>query len=338
MTSVDPGQFEVVELARIRVNPNNPRGPNVRENDRHRENLKRSIAEFGVLVPLVVRRVGDHYELIDGERRFWAAKSLKQPTVPAFILDGDLTPKQILQRMFQIHMNRDQWDPVQQCHASEAIFAELAAQHHGDQKKIIEGLADFTGDDRRTAKNRVQFLAWPQHIKSQIYADSDKHDSYWYVVEIEDKIIEPGLKAFPDFFEQVGVNEARALLYKKWDEKVVGAAVEVRKAGLMFRNPIEKKEDRKRAMRIFVRLIKDTTCTYEEAFREFQQQFPTLAQRPLPKPRALLTSIKHITDVLAQYDAVFFAAYKGRTYKSEVLAAVRDLVEACRDFIKRIQA
>src|SRR2546427_12624477 len=109
-------KLDFVDLAKIVPNKKNPRGPNVRETDPHRENLKESVAEFGILVPLVLRRLPDDtFEIVDGERRYWVAQALRIKEVPAFILEGDLGDKSILQRMFQIHLNRDEWNAVQQC-------------------------------------------------------------------------------------------------------------------------------------------------------------------------------------------------------------------------------
>jgi ParB-like chromosome segregation protein Spo0J len=53
-----PPRLDFVELSKITPNKINPRGPNVQENDPHRDSLKESMAQFGILVPLVVRSTG----------------------------------------------------------------------------------------------------------------------------------------------------------------------------------------------------------------------------------------------------------------------------------------
>ena len=76
-TSFEPS-FENIRISSIVLNPHNPRGVPVREDDAKFIYLRESIAEFGILVPLVV--IGpledNRYMLIDGERRFEAAKAL----------------------------------------------------------------------------------------------------------------------------------------------------------------------------------------------------------------------------------------------------------------------
>lgn len=330
--------LQAIELSKIRPNKINPRGPNVQENDSHRENLKESVANFGILVPLVVRPIDhDHYELIDGERRYWIAQSLKLPSVPAYIIDGDLDRNAVLQRMFQIHMNRDQWGPVQQCMASEPLYAELLEKHKGNLEALIDSFAKFTGTDRRTARNRIQFLRWPEGIKKEIYNDPEKHESYWYVVEIEDKIVEPAQKNYPEYFSRVEVNDVRTFLYKKWEAKTIGAAVDVRQAAVIARSQVKDKRQRKKAIKILDRLVKDIDLTYEDALDEFAREFPSLVEPKLPKPRAFLNLVQRLTDVLSQYEPQFFELYRKDTPSvSDLVDAVRNLGNAAQAFLRRI--
>jgi len=332
--------LQPIEVSKIRPNIINPRGPNVRENDPHRENLRESIAAFGVLVPLVLRRIDqDHYEIIDGERRYWVAKSLKIRTVPAFVIDGELDSKAVLQRMFHIHMNRDQWDAVQQCKAFEGLYSELREKRKGDDEELIDEFAKFTGNDRRTARNRLQFLRWPDDVKRNIYSDPEKHDSYWYVVEIEDKIIEPAQKNYPDYFKTVSTNDVRTFLYRKWEENSVKAAVEVRQAAIIARTHMRDKSRRKKALKILNRLVREVDFTYEEAYKEFVQEFPELVERKLPKPKALINSVRSLADVLSQYELEFFETYRRRKRfpLEEIGNAVRTLIAAAQAFLKRMK-
>ncbi len=330
--------FQTIELSKIKPNKINPRGPNIRENDPHRENLKESISAFGILVPLVVRPLGeDQYELIDGERRYWIAQSLKQKEVPAYVINGDLDANGVLQRMFQIHMNRDQWDAVQQCKASESLYYQLQKKYKKDIESVIDEYAEFTGTDRRTARNRIQFLRWPEDIKEKIYNDPEKHDSYWYVVEIEDKIVEPAQKNYPEYFKQVAADDVRRFLYRKWESNTIEAAVDVRRAAIIARSQVKGTKLRRKALKILDRLVKDPDFTYEEAFSEFEQEFPHLVEPKLPKPRTLLNLVHKLTDILSQYEPQFLDTYRKRAASIDSLAsAVRSLVAAGQAFLKRV--
>jgi ParB/RepB/Spo0J family partition protein len=118
-------QFDNIRIDKIQTNPSNPRGIDIQTDDPKLNYLKDSISHFGVMVPIVVsRRSGGQYLLIDGERRYWASKQLGLKTIPAYIIDrdGSFKDPDILMRMFQIHHNREQWLPVQQCNALEPVF------------------------------------------------------------------------------------------------------------------------------------------------------------------------------------------------------------------------
>jgi ParB family chromosome partitioning protein len=59
------------------------------------QNLRRDLTRRGILVPLLVRRNGDVYMLIDGHRRLAAAKLAGLEQVPCRVLDKDVTESQI---------------------------------------------------------------------------------------------------------------------------------------------------------------------------------------------------------------------------------------------------
>ncbi len=324
-----------IELSKIQPSKKNPRGPNVRENDPHRDNLRDSIGEFGILVPLIVRPLNGEYELIDGERRYWIASSMKLERVPAYLIKDDLDEKEIVRQMFQIHMNRDQWGPVQQCKAFEVFYSELVTEYAADADALIKEYATFTGDDVRTAKDRIQFLRWPKKIKETIYADPKKHSSYWYVVEIEDKIVEPALRNYPEYFAKVDPDIVREFLYQKWEENTVKAAVDPRHAAVIVRKPMKEKKARRKVLRILDKLIRETDFSYEDAYKEFAQQFPNLIEPELPKPRALLNSIRRLTDVLSEYEPAYFRTYKRAPSLKEISTAVERLLVAGSRFLQR---
>ncbi len=195
-----------IDVSKIRPNPENPRGIDIETQDEKLAYLKDSISRFGVMVPVVVSRRPDGFLLIDGERRYWASKAIGLNKMPAFILDdeGTFNEDDILYRMFQIHHNREQWAPVQQCHALDSVYKSIVSQAaicsisdvRARLKAIAEQLVEATGIEERTALNRVYFLCWPEKIKRQLY-DNPGEEGYWYICEIEEKIIIPALDESP---------------------------------------------------------------------------------------------------------------------------------------------
>jgi ParB/RepB/Spo0J family partition protein len=73
-------------MSLIRVDPTNRRQDDYYE---HIDELSESIKEMGVIQPIVVRPVGDGYEIIAGERRFRAAKKAGLEMIPAVVRDVD---------------------------------------------------------------------------------------------------------------------------------------------------------------------------------------------------------------------------------------------------------
>jgi ParB family chromosome partitioning protein len=82
------GGVREIEIGRIRPNPNQPR---IQFNDESIGELADSIAERGVLQPILLRRHGDGegFEIIAGERRWRAAQRARLHTIPAIVREID---------------------------------------------------------------------------------------------------------------------------------------------------------------------------------------------------------------------------------------------------------
>lgn len=332
--------LETIPTASVIANPDNPRGPNVRERDPAFESLRKSISEFGILVPLVVKRQLDGYLLIDGERRYWAAKSLRLDAVPAYVIQQDISAADIRRRMFQIHMTWRGWSPAQQCKALEPVYAELkSGLDDGDAEamnKLAREVVRITGTDPRTARNRIQFLRWPEAIKKYVY--EDREDAYWSVVEIEDKIVEPAMKNYPEYFETVAPDEVREFLFKKLQSNLVQAAIEVRPAKLIVQTRLSA-SDKPLALKIFDRLVKDAEYGFVEAREDFIRQFPIAAEEKPKSPTAVMNSMRKLTDSLALCDLDFIRKPRGKTVVelNEFAKALEELASTAHRLLDEIK-
>jgi hypothetical protein len=321
--------FKRILVSEIDLNPNNPRGPNVRDRDPAFEYLKQSVRELGVLVPLVVKPADGRYLLIDGERRYHAARELRLKKVPAYIIRKDWDQAAVQGAMFHIHMNWLPWKPAQELRASEPLYARLV-QELGDPYApgIIDAYVRATGTNKRTARNRLQFLRWPRDIKHKIY--DQRQDDYWYVIEIEDKIVEPAMRNYPEYFRKVAVDKVRRFLFEKLEEKVVKKAIEVREASVVASSRAEG-PDRKAVIGIIDRLVQDRHFTFGEARDAFLELFPEAAQPPPLGPVAALNRIRQLADMLGAYDPSYFV---GQTYPKGVdPAEFKDALAELRDAI-----
>jgi ParB family transcriptional regulator, chromosome partitioning protein len=81
-----PGGVREVEIGRIRPNPAQPR---MHFDEDSIAELAASIAQRGVLQPVLLRPDGDNYQLVAGERRWRAAQRARLHTIPAIVRDID---------------------------------------------------------------------------------------------------------------------------------------------------------------------------------------------------------------------------------------------------------
>ena len=75
-----------IEIARIRPNPRQPR---MNFDDEALDELAESIAQRGVLQPILLRPDGDGFQIIAGERRWRAAQRAQLHAIPAIVRDVD---------------------------------------------------------------------------------------------------------------------------------------------------------------------------------------------------------------------------------------------------------
>src|SRR4051794_23685543 len=81
-----PGGVRDIEIARIKPNPHQPR---IRFDEEALDELADSIAERGVLQPILLRPDGEDFQIIAGERRWRAAQRARLHAIPAIVRDID---------------------------------------------------------------------------------------------------------------------------------------------------------------------------------------------------------------------------------------------------------
>ncbi len=320
-----------IDISDINPNEDNPRGIDIQTQDTKLSYLKDSIQHFGVMVPVVVTPKGGKYLLIDGERRFYAAKAVGLRKLPAFIVSdrdgGQLSPRDVLLRMFQIHHLREQWGPVQQCAALEATYTQIVGRRdikaivdvRAQVKAVTEELASETGIEERTAWDRVKFLRWPDDVKGKLY-DNPSEKGYWYICEIEEKIVIPALTNYPEYFEKVRVNDVRRDLFSKLNV-AIERSTEVRKVAPFFRVAVHRGTERRALCRVLDHLRSDVEMTYSEAADELSRNLPAVAKRDPPTPRKLLTILTNTELEVESFDVSTLKEAKGRkTVRPQALA------------------
>ncbi|QDV90561.1 Chromosome-partitioning protein Spo0J [Phycisphaerae bacterium RAS2] len=110
--------------------------------------LARSIAECGVLQPLLVRREGTALVVLDGERRLRAAKQAGLTHVPVILADGALSESDVLRRQLVANCQRQDLTPLETARAidqliksTECSAAQVAVQLGMSSSKVSKLLA-----------------------------------------------------------------------------------------------------------------------------------------------------------------------------------------------------
>lgn len=147
-----------IPVGAIRPNPQQPRKTFDPE---ALAELERSIAELGVLVPIIVRplpaRDGSaQFELIAGERRWRAATAARLATVPAIVRDAD--DRTSLEVAIVENLQRRDLDPLEEAMG----FQHLLDEHGFTQERLAERL----GKSRPAITNALRLLGLPDALKA----------------------------------------------------------------------------------------------------------------------------------------------------------------------------
>lgn len=144
---------QVVRLPVGQVTPN-PQQPRENFNEESLSGLIASIETAGFLQPIVVRRFGETYQIVAGERRWRAARKLGLQTIPAIIRNVD--DEDMLQMALLENIQREDLDPVEKARA----FKRLVSDFHLTQEQI----AKKVGQKRSTIANYLRLLELPPNI------------------------------------------------------------------------------------------------------------------------------------------------------------------------------
>jgi len=151
----EKGSIRSIPVDLIVTNPNQPR---FHINEESLENLALSIKEKGLLQPIVVRKKGDKYEIVAGERRFRACLMAGLKEVQATIKDYD--DSEALEAALIENLQREDLNPVE--------IATVYERFINDFGYTQQELAEKIGIDRSTVANFLRLLLLPDWIKNLI--------------------------------------------------------------------------------------------------------------------------------------------------------------------------
>lgn len=152
-----PGAGEPFEIPVARVRPN-PYQPRQRIDDEELSGLAASVAEHGVLQPILVTEVLDGYQLIAGERRLRAARLAGLDRIPAVI--RQLANREQLELALIENLQRADLDALEEAHAYRQLIDEFGLSQ--------EEVASRVGRARSTVANTLRLLELDPTIQAAI--------------------------------------------------------------------------------------------------------------------------------------------------------------------------
>jgi ParB family chromosome partitioning protein len=154
-SSESRGGVREIEIARIRPNPNQPRQQFSEES---LGELADSIAERGVLQPILLRPDGENYQIIAGERRWRAAQRARLHTIPAIVRDIDVSTMAELALIENVQ--REDLNAIEEAEG----YRQLIQQHGHTQ----EDIGRIVHKSRSHVANLLRLLDLPEFVKQSL--------------------------------------------------------------------------------------------------------------------------------------------------------------------------
>lgn len=158
------GQLTVLNMNDILPNRFQPR---IRFDEEKLEELAESIGKYGVIQPIVVRPIGNKFEIIAGERRYKASMLANRSTIPAIVVN--LSDKDSEEIALLENVQRQELSPIEEAVSYKRIL---------DMGYITqEGLAKKLGKSQSTIANKIRLLNLDDEVQSYLLNNriSERH-------------------------------------------------------------------------------------------------------------------------------------------------------------------
>jgi len=156
--AVEPGNIpkslNALTIATDAIKPNPVQPRTVFRPDRLEE-LAASIRANGIIQPLIVRRVGEGYQIVAGERRWRAAGMAGLTEVPVIV--QDIADPKMLELALIENIQREDLNPIETAWAYDRLGRELGLTQ--------EQIGERTGKDRSSVTNMIRLLRLPEEVQ-----------------------------------------------------------------------------------------------------------------------------------------------------------------------------
>ena len=122
------------------------------------QNLALSIAQYGIIQPITVRKVGDMYRIIAGERRWRAARMAGLSEIPVVIMDAD--EQKSAEMALVENIQRENLNPIEEAEAIESLMDVFGLTQDEASKRI--------GRSRSSVANLLRLLDLPDSVREYV--------------------------------------------------------------------------------------------------------------------------------------------------------------------------
>lgn len=153
LTDDDNNKVLEIDINKITPNKNQPR---INFNDAALNELAESIKEVGVLQPISVKKIGDYYEIIAGERRWRAARIAGLKTIPVIIKDFEGI--KALEAALIENIQREDLNPIEEA----LTYSRFSQEFNLSQEEI----AKKVGKSRPAVANAMRLLNLDKRVQT----------------------------------------------------------------------------------------------------------------------------------------------------------------------------
>ena len=156
--------------------------PRIKFEESKLNELANSLKEYGVIQPIILRNIGDTYEIIDGERRYRAAKKAGFKEIPSIVLN--MTEKEAAELLLTENMQKQVLTPIEEANSYQQIMLL--------NQISVEELSKKLGKDKNYIENKINLLNLPLEIQEALLNNkiSEGHAKLLLKIESKTKKIE----------------------------------------------------------------------------------------------------------------------------------------------------
>lgn len=234
-------RVQEIEINMIKPNPFQPRKV---FDQIQLDELAKSIKEYGLIQPVIVRSTKEGYELIAGERRLRASASIGNKSIPAII--RNIEDRELAELALIENLQREDLNYFEEAEGYRRLLADFSLTQ--------EEIAKRVGRGQSTIANKIRLLKLPETVKANIAAEIITERHARALLKLSDE--ETQMAALKEIYErELNVRETDLLIEQMLQQK----------------EQRDKPKDNKRIvrifkdMRIYINTIKSAVTAIENA-------------------------------------------------------------------------